>query len=263
MELQNRVALVTGAGKGMGEGIAKVLARQGADIVVNDVVESDAARVADEISKIGRKTLVSPADISRWPDVESMFKQIVKKFGTIDILVNNAGTTTQGLIETITEQWWDKIMAVNLKGPFLCCKAAIPIMKEKRFGKIVNIASTAARRIGFSSAAAYTASKAGLVGFTRQLAYELAPFNINANAICPGRTMTPLGMNALSPEAKKERLKAIPIGRFAAPEDQGEVVAFLCSQQASYITGAVIDVDGGSMLGWTDYETYRKGMEKK
>jgi NAD(P)-dependent dehydrogenase (short-subunit alcohol dehydrogenase family) len=181
-------------------------------------------------------------------------KEAVKEFGTIDILVNNAGIGgCSSLVKDIPEESWDQVMAINLKGVFLCCQAVIPIMIGKRRGKIVNIASLAARRMSFLGGADYTASKYGVVGLSHHLAYELAIHRINVNVVCPGATLTPL-VDEKAPQEVKEKVAVnIPLGRWCRPEDQAEAVLFLVSERSSMMTGHVLDVDGGQLLGFGNY----------
>jgi NAD(P)-dependent dehydrogenase (short-subunit alcohol dehydrogenase family) len=189
--LTGRVAIVTGAGAGIGAGIAAMLAEAGAAVAVADIDGESAASTAKVIENRGGRAITVNADVSDARDIDAMVRQTVTDLGGVDILVNNAGIATTELVEDLDEEKWRGVLDVNLTGPFLCCKAVLPHMRRKRWGRIVNVASVAAKRISFTGAASYTASKAGLLGFTRHLAYEVAPDGINVNAICPGPTMTP------------------------------------------------------------------------
>lgn len=254
MELKDQIAIVTGAGRGIGEAIALTFAREGANVVVIDINLDDATKVSQRIIGMGRRALPLKADVASKSQVESMVKEAVKEFGTIDILVNNAGIGgCSRLVKDMPEESWDQVMAINLKGVFLCCRAVIPIMIEKRKGKIVNIASLAARRMSFLGGADYTASKYGVVGLSHHLAYELAIHRINVNVVCPGATLTPL-VDEKAPQELKDKVAVnIPLGRWCRPEDQAEAVLFLVSERASMMTGHVLDVDGGQLLGFGNY----------
>jgi NAD(P)-dependent dehydrogenase (short-subunit alcohol dehydrogenase family) len=221
---------------------------------VNDVNLDDARAVSQKIVSMGRRAVPVQADVSSKDQVESMVKGAVKEFGTIDILVNNAGIGgCSCLVKDIPEDSWDQVMAINLKGVFLCCQAVVPIMIEKKRGKIVNIASLAARRMSFLGGADYTASKYGVVGLSHHLAYELAIHRINVNVVCPGATLTPLVDEKAPQELKDKVASRIPLGRWCRPEDQAEAVLFLASERSSMITGHVMDVNGGQLLGFEDY----------
>jgi NAD(P)-dependent dehydrogenase (short-subunit alcohol dehydrogenase family) len=254
MELKDQVAIVTGAGRGIGEAIALTFAREGAHVVVNDINLDDAKKVSQRIIGMGRRALPFKADVASKSQVDLMVEEAVKEFGTIDILVNNAGIGgCSRLVKDMPEESWDQVMAINLKGIFLCCQAVIPIMIEKRRGKIVNIASLAARRMSFLGGADYTASKYGVVGFSHHLAYELAYCRINVNVVCPGATLTPLVEEKAPQELRDKVGSRIPLGRWCRPEDQAEAVLFLVSERAKMITGHVMDVNGGQLLGFEDY----------
>jgi NAD(P)-dependent dehydrogenase (short-subunit alcohol dehydrogenase family) len=266
MELENQIAIVTGAGGGIGEGVALVLAREGATVVVNDVNAEHAKTVADRIISKGGKAVPFQADVSIMTEVEAMVGYTLDRFGTIDILVNNAGVggSYRASVKDIGEKDWDRTLAVNLKGAFLCCKAVLPTMMEKRKGKIVNVASLAAHRMGFLTAADYTASKAGLRGFSHHLAHEAAYYGINVNVLCPGLTISPMLAGHSTEELRKEMAKDLPLGNVATPDDQAEAVLFLVSKRSAMITGHTLDVDSGQQLGWggnylEDIERRRKG----
>lgn len=254
MELKDQIAIVTGAGRGIGEAIAMTFAREGAHVVVVDINLDDAKKVSEKIISLGRRALPMKADVSSRSQVESMVNEAVKEFGTIDILVNNAGISgCSRLVKDIPEESWDQVMAINLKGVFLCCQAVVPIMIGKGRGKIVNIASLAARRMSFLGGADYTASKYGVVGLSHHLAYELAIHRINVNVVCPGATLTKM-TDEKAPRELKEKVAAnMPLGRWCRPEDQAEAVLFLVSERSSMMTGHVLDVDGGQLLGFGNY----------
>ena len=261
MELQGQVALVTGAGSGIGEAIALALAGAGADVVINDVSAEAASAAATRIRALGRRSLPLVADVSNGDAVQSMVDTAVKELGHLDILVNNAGIGQRMMAEDITEKDWRRVIDVNLTGVFLCSRAAIGVMKPRRLGNIVNVSSIAGKRISIHGAAHYTASKAGVIGLTRHLAYELGPYGIRVNAICPGVTATPLVERIGDPAALEATQKLIPLGRAATPEDHADAVLMLVSDRARYVTGVALEVEGGLLLSWMDnasYESYRR-----
>jgi len=243
LKLTGRVALVTGAAQGIGKAVALLLARNGADIVVSDINLEKAEETANEINLIGRKALAVKVDVANWNDVERLVDVILEKFAKIDILVNNAGITRDKLILRMTEEDWDAVLNVNLKGTFHCTKAVVRHMAKQRSGKIVNIASVVGE-MGNAGQANYSASKAGVIGLTKTIAREFAQRGININAIAPGYIETP--MTEVLPEKAKEELKRlIPMERLGKPEDVAEAVLFLVSEESNYITGQVLNVNGG------------------
>jgi len=247
--LADEVAIVTGAAQGIGRAVAETLAANGASVALVDVKIEMIEQVAAAIRDGGGKAIAVAADVSRAEQVEQMVVRVVAAFGTVDILVNNAGVLRNTPIAAMAEAEWDLVMDVCLKGAFLCSRAVLPLMTAKRHGKIVNISSLAARSTNVLGGAAYTAAKTGLVGFSRHLAREAAPYGINVNALCPGATDTPMTrMGARSPEDFEALGKAIPLGRWAEPEEQASAVLFLVSEAASFITGATLDVNGGLMM---------------
>jgi NAD(P)-dependent dehydrogenase (short-subunit alcohol dehydrogenase family) len=261
MEFEGQVVLVTGSGKGIGKAIATKFIQEGASIGINDIVPEDAEKTSEELKKLGGKTLAIPADVSKEEDVKKMFDLLFDQFGSIDILINNAGIGDGLMVEDMTYEIWKKVIDINLNAVFLCCKAVIPMMQKKKYGKIVNIASVAAKKISYHGGAHYTASKAGLLGFTRHLAYELAPYGINVNAICPGATLTPL-LKSRTPQTElNAELKRFPMGNFCEPENIADAVLFLCSKRAKMVIGQALDVDAGELLAWTDFASYRKSRK--
>jgi 3-oxoacyl-[acyl-carrier protein] reductase len=243
LKLGGRVALVTGAAQGIGKAVALLLARNGADIVVSDIKLEKAEEAANEIKSIGRKALAVKGDVANWNDVERMVEVILEKFAKIDILVNNAGITRDKLILRMTEEDWDAVLDVNLKGTFHCTKAVVRHMAKQRSGKIVNIASVVGE-MGNAGQANYSASKAGVIGLTKTIAREFAQRGININAIAPGYIETPM-TEVLPEKAKEELKKLIPMERLGKPEDVAEAVLFLVSEESNYITGQVLNVNGG------------------
>jgi len=244
LSLENRVALVTGAGRGIGRAIAHELARRGAAVVVND--RSGEGVVCSEIQEFGGKANCFKADVSDFSDAQKLVKFTLDTFGDLHILVNNAGITRDGLILTMSEQDWDSVIAVNLKGTFNCSKAAVKHMVRKRYGRIISIASVAGQ-MGNPGQTNYSSSKAGQIGFTKSLAREVASRNITVNAIAPGFVDTTI-LDAMSPETLEAMLKMVPLARKGKPEEIAYAAAFLASDEAAYITGQVLGVDGGMAM---------------
>jgi 3-oxoacyl-[acyl-carrier protein] reductase len=243
LKLIGKVALVTGAAQGIGKAIALLLARNGADIVVSDINLEKAEETAKEIGSIGPKAMAFKVDVANLNEVERMMEAILDKFGKIDILVNNAGITRDKLILRMTEEDWDAVLNVNLKGTFHCTKVVVRHMAKQRGGKIVSIASVVGE-MGNAGQVNYAASKAGVIGLTKTIAREFAQRRINVNAIAPGYIETP--MTEVLPEKVKEELKRlIPMERLGKPEDVAEAVLFLVSEESNYITGQVLNVNGG------------------
>ncbi|MHC2995597.1 MAG: 3-oxoacyl-ACP reductase FabG [Candidatus Atribacteria bacterium] len=247
MNLVNKVAIVTGAGRGIGKAIAIVLAREGADVIVNDIDIKKAEEVVNEIESLGRQALAIQVDVSDSKEVNRMVQLVLKKFKRLDILVNNAGIIRRGLIEDLAEDDWDRVMDVNLKGAFNCAKAVVGIMKKQRYGKIVNISSIAGKIGDIASAPCYGASKAGMACLAKSLARELAPYGINVNVVAPHAIETDMSKE-WSEEKRKSIIADIPLGRLGEPEDVAEAVVFLVSDKAKFITGEVLDVNGGCLM---------------
>ncbi len=247
LSLQNRVALVTGASRGIGRAIALALARAGATVAVNYLRASDqAGAVVEEIEKGGGKGLAFQADVSDFAAAQELVKDVISHLGGLDILVNNAGIIRDGLIMMMKEEDWDLVLTTNLKSTFNCSKAAVRHMMRKRYGRIINITSIAGQ-MGNPGQTNYSASKAGQIGFTKSLAREVASRNITVNAIAPGFVETDI-LEHTPQEAIDYILNQTPMGRMAAPEEIAYVAAFLASEQAGYITGQVIGVDGGMAM---------------
>ena len=256
-KFKNKIVFITGAGSGIGQAVALGMAQHGACVLVNDIADEQANHTVEKIIAQGGHGISIQADVSDGEQVFEVLNQAIKQYGAIDVLVNNAGIGGQStLVKDISSDMWDRVMSVNLKGAMNCCRAVIPSMMEKGQGKIINIASLAARRMSKLGGADYTASKYGLVGFSRHLAFELAGSGINVNVICPGATLTPLVKSKTTEKFRKEIADQIPLGRWIKPEDIAEAVFFLASEQSSMITGAVLDIDGGQLLGLaSDYKT--------
>ena len=245
MKLQNKVAIVTGAGRGLGKGIALKLAQEGAAIVVADIVQANAEAVVAEIVAAGGKAVPAQANVAVKADVEAMFAKAVNELGGVDILVNNAGINRDVQLFKMSDEEWEQVIAVNLTGTFYSCRLAAQHMREKGFGRIINISSMS--WLGNFGQANYAASKAGVVGLTKTAARELAKKGITCNALCPGFIDTDMTRGV--PEKVWDiMVSKIPVGRAGTAADVGNMVAFLASDEASYINGEVINVSGGMVL---------------
>ncbi len=243
MDLTDRVAIVTGSGRGIGRAIALKLAEVGATVVVNDIDEASVNSVAEEIRAMNRKSLAVMADISSPSDVDRLVETTMTTYGRVDILVNNAGITRDQLLLRMSDEDWDRVININLKSVFLCTRAVIRHMSRQRWGRIINMASIIGI-VGNVGQANYASAKAGIIGFTRSIAKEVASRGITVNAIAPGFIDTPMTQQ-LRESYKEELQKRIPLGYFGTPRDVAEAVAFLASEEARYITGHVLNVDGG------------------
>lgn len=247
MQLKGKTAVVTGSGRGLGKAIALKLAELGANIVLNDIAASDSIdATAEEFRNAGFKVVVTKGDVRSAEDVKAMVAVAVDTFGSIDILVNNAGITRDKPMAMMSEEDWDIVLNINLKGAFLCTKLAAKQMIRQKYGRIINIASVAGR-YGNPGQANYSASKAGLIGLTKTTAKEFAPRGVTCNAVAPGVIQSKM-TDVLPEEVRKKYLDNIPLGRFGTPEDVAGVVAFLASDDSSYVTGQVIDIDGGLVM---------------
>jgi 3-oxoacyl-[acyl-carrier protein] reductase len=244
---ESKVAIITGSARGIGRAIAETLARRGCDVVIADINLELAEATAKEIAAAtGRKTLAVQVNVSDFASANALVERTLAEFGKVDILVNNAGLTRDKLIMRMEETDWDIVLDVNLKGAFNCSKAVVRPMMKQRYGRIVNISSVSGQA-GQTGQANYSASKAGLIGLTKALARELASRQITVNAVAPGFVLTALTQD-LSAELKEAILKATPLGRMGTPEEIAYAVAFLASDEASYITGQVLAVDGGMVM---------------
>ncbi|AHL71382.1 MULTISPECIES: 3-oxoacyl-[acyl-carrier-protein] reductase [Bacillus] len=245
--LTNKTAVVTGASRGIGRSIAIDLAKKGANVVVNySGNEAKANEVVDEIKALGQQAFAFKADVSNAEEVQALMKQAVDTFGSIDILVNNAGITKDNLLMRMKENEWDDVININLKGVFNCTKAVTRQMMKQRSGRIINVASVVGV-CGNPGQANYVAAKAGVIGLTKTTAKELASRHITVNAVAPGFISTDM-TDKLDENVQTEMLKQIPLARFGAPEDISNVVVFLASEGAGYITGQTIQVDGGMVM---------------
>jgi NAD(P)-dependent dehydrogenase (short-subunit alcohol dehydrogenase family) len=251
-DLKDKVAIITGARRGMGRTHALKLAKTGAKVIVSDISLEDCQKVVKEIKKEGGEAMAVKCDVTKKEEVEGMLKKTIKEFGKIDILVNNAGIVQFKPFLELTEEDWDRTLNINLKGYFLCAQACAKKMAKQKSGVIVNIASVAMGQagIGFPNIIHYCASKGGIVAMTEALAVELAPYNIRVNAIAPGVIDTSMvEQTKESPEMMKATLARVPLGRMGKPEEVSNLVLFLVSDASSYITGSTIVIDGGWLAG--------------
>lgn len=247
MKLKDRVAIITGAAMGIGKAIAESMADEGAKIVIADVIDEEGKRVAENINKAGGHASYIKVDVTNFNQIKTATNNVLEQYNKIDILVNNAGIGVMEQFMDGKEEDWDKIIAVNLKGPILFSRAVLSNMIERQYGKIINIASVTGV-MAVERQVLYSATKGGIIAFTRSLAAELAPQHINVNAICPGLTVTPLidkGMKEV-PAYFNELIKDIPWGRPAQPEEIAQLAVFLASDESEYITGQRIIIDGGT-----------------
>lgn len=243
MKLEGKAALITGAGSGIGRATAILFAREGAKVAVNDINLEKAEQTVDIIRQTGKEAIALKADVANEAEVIAMMANAIKEFGGIQILMNNAGVGGGGPVLESSVDTWDRVNAVILRGAYLCSRQAGRWMVSQKTGKILNISSIAAFRFRVNMAA-YASAKAGIINFTRALALEWAPYNINVNCIIPGGINTPMTQGRFSPEEIKE---LIPLGRMGEPEDIARAALFLVSDDAAFITGAALAVDGGEM----------------
>jgi 3-oxoacyl-[acyl-carrier protein] reductase len=246
MKLKDHVAIVTGGARGIGKAISQSLAQDGAHLVISDVNLGEAKQTADALASAERRCLAVEANVTDGKAVAEMVDRAIREFGRIDILINNAGITRDGLLLRMKEEDWDLVLNVNLKGAFHCTKSVLPSMSKQRSGRIVNIASVVGV-MGNAGQANYAASKAALIGFTKSVAREYASRGITVNAVAPGFIDTAMTQN-LSAEVRAGLMKQIPLGRLGTPQDIAHAVHFLVSEEAGYITGHVLHVNGGMLM---------------
>jgi NAD(P)-dependent dehydrogenase (short-subunit alcohol dehydrogenase family) len=254
--LVGSVAVVTGGAQGIGFASGRLLGECGARVLLADLDLKAAERAAEDLVNFGCDAICTAVDVRDADSVEAMIGLAVDRWGQLDVLVNSAGVATTEVVAETSEADWRRVLDVNLTGAFLCCRAALAPMTSRGRGRIINVASVAAKRTSFNASAAYTASKAGLVAFTRHLGYEVARDGITVNAICPGPTVTPMMEQVATPETLEARRRQVPRGRLLTPDDQARAVLFLASDLADMICGVALDVDGGALLGWTDVDSY-------
>ena len=246
MLVEDKVAVITGSGQGIGRAIALKLASEGAHIVISDVVEETGQEVVKEVQALGRKSIFAKCNVADFEEAKSLMKACVTEFGRLDILVNNAGVTRDGLAMRMSDADWDLVLAINLKGPFNCAKAAMRTMMKQRSGRIISIASVVGAT-GNAGQANYSASKGGVVALSKSLARELAPRNVTVNAVAPGFIRTKM-TDVLDDKVKAKLTEQIPLGRLGEPDEVADAVLFLASDLARYITGQVIHVNGGMAM---------------
>jgi 3-oxoacyl-[acyl-carrier protein] reductase len=245
MKLEGKTALITGAGSGIGQAIALLFAKEGADIAVNDINLPAAEKTAAAVKRLGRKAIAVKADVAQEKEVVDMVERTIKELGGVNILVNNAGYSAGGPAIECSLEIWDRMVAVVLRGAYICSQRSAQWMAKNKGGRIVNIASAAGIKPAFNMSA-YAAAKAGVINLTSSTALEWAPYNIYANCIAPGMINTPMTQNSIGHQMTPEKLKEfIPLGRMAEPEEVAKVALFLASDDASYVTGVTLPVDGG------------------
>ena len=232
----------------MGRAIARRLASGGAKVIANDISLESAEKTVDELAKAGREAVAIAGDVSESRDVERMVESALARFGAVHVLVNNAGVLRPTRVVDIEEDEWDLIIRVNLKGTYLCSRAVLPAMQRQGWGRIVNLSSSAGRSTSTVGGAHYTASKAGMLGFTRHLAREMGRDGITVNAVCPGLIDTDMVRSTITPEQADAYAERFPVNRLGEPREVAELVAFLATDRASYISGASLDINGGALM---------------
>ena len=247
MKLEGKVAVISGGGSGIGEGVCRRFAEEGASVVVADIDPAKANAVAQQLVSNGKQAVPFTVDVSSYDQVLALVESTEKRFGRLDILVTSAGISRVGPIEQLSVDWWQRVIDVNLNGLFYCCHAAAKVMMRQKSGKIINMGSLAGL-IAIPNNAPYVASKHGVIGLTKALAIDLGPYNINVNCICPQTTLTPQALAHRSEEFFAAESHRTPLGRLPAPEDHANVALFLASSESDYLTGVVLPVDGGRIV---------------
>lgn len=247
-DFEGKFGIITGSSSGVGKATAILLAERGAGVTVVGRNFEKVKLVEEEIRKVGGQALAVRADVAKEEDVSTMVKMTLEAFGSIDFLVNNASLGPQVIFSELEPEQWDQVIAVNLRGPYLCSREVLQHMKPRRKGAIVNVSSIAARSFSHFGGAHYTASKAGLLGLTRQVAREMGPYGIRVNAVCPGPVLTPMLEEGAGEKGLREIAAKTVLGYVSQPEEQARVIAFLLSDESSYITGATVDSNGGLLM---------------
>ena len=246
--LEGKVALITGAGRGMGAAIAGLFAEHGAAVVINDADAALARNKARDVQAKGGRAIHHSGSVADEEAVKQMVALAVRELGGLHILVNNAGVLRPTRVEQITTEEYDLVVDVSMKGCFLCSREVIPVMKQQRWGRIVNMSSSAGRSVSTLGGCHYTAAKAGMLGLTRAIAKEVAPFGITVNAVCPGLIDTEMVRGTIPPEKIRKYEDSFPIPRLGTPQEVADLVLFLACDESSYITGASIDINGGDLM---------------
>jgi len=247
MRLKDRVALITGAAGGIGGATARRFTREGALVAVNDADAGGVEKLVQELQGDGGQAMAAPGDVTRKGEVGEMVRRVTAAWGRVDILVNNAGINRDAMAAKMTEEQWDQVLGVNLKGSFLCAQAVLPGMRERGWGRVINTSSIGA--LGNIGQANYAASKAGVIGLTKTLALEYAKYGVTVNCVAPGATMTAM-VAGIPDNVKAKIIEKIPVGRIASPEEIAHAHCFLASDEAAFITGQVLFVDGGMSVGF-------------
>ena len=249
-DLDGETAIVTGAAQGIGRAVAERLGAAGANVVLADVQDEKVAVVAEDLNAAGVASEAVECDVTDRTDTDVLAARARERFSTVERLVNNAGVFTRGPFTELDPEAWARVLAVNLTGTYNCSHSVVPGMAEHGEGRVVNVSSMAGRNVSYSGAANYTASKWGVIGLTKHMARDLAP-DVRVNAVCPGATLTPLARSTLTTEERETAAEAIPLERWADPEEQAEGVQYLLSDASSYVTGTVLEIDGGAQVGAT------------